>query len=67
MTPEEIKIEIDKLNAEIEECFVSNIFILNSKIAPYQEEIMELQSICPHVYDDEGKCIYCYHQEAQHD
>lgn len=66
MAPEEIKIEIDKLDAEIHECFVANIFTLNSKIAPYQDKIKKLQDICPHKYNDKGVCIYCHYQEAQY-
>lgn len=60
----EIKKQIDLNNQLIEKALTPNQFTLNNTVAALMTEIVELQSKCPHEFD-EGFCIYCYKQEAE--
>ena len=63
LTPEEIKILIDKYNDAIVECFYPNQFTLNNELVEITEKIKELQNMCSHEFKD-GYCVYCYRSEG---
>ena len=56
----DIKSKIDFNNKLIEDLLVPNKFVLNNSVNQLLKENSELQAICPHEYDEEGACIYCY-------
>lgn len=55
----EIRSRIIKLNDLINIKLTPGVFTLNEEVLRAQEEIKELQAMCPHEYDDLGFCIYC--------
>ena len=60
MTPQEIKEKIDGLYEEIDTALHQGIFVLNPRIAEIHNEIEKLEEICPHEFDEEGHCKFCY-------
>lgn len=57
-----IKRQIDALNESRQSSFnISNvdIFVLDDNAVRYFEKLEELQSQCPHKFED-NICIYCY-------
>ena len=58
----EIKERIDVNNKLIEKFLTPNTWTLNNSVAKLLKEISDLQSICPHEYEN-GFCIYCYKAE----
>lgn len=58
----EIKEQIDKLNAEVENLVVPGTFVLNPKVAAIMCKISNLQSQCQHHFVDKV-CEYCYMEE----
>ena len=55
-----IKRRIDANNALIEKNLSVNIFTLNNTVSELLEDNRKLQEECPHEFDEEGFCIYCY-------
>lgn len=55
-----IKQRIDANNALIEKNLFVNTFTLNNIVADILVENKKLQEECPHEFDEEGFCIYCY-------
>lgn len=58
MTGEQIKLRIEELNSQIREMVMPNFFTLNKKVTSLMNEIKELQSNCPHQFDN-GYCQFC--------
>lgn len=61
----DIKRQIDLNNRLIEEALRPNQFTLNNTVASLLIEIDSLQKQCPHEYDKEGFCIYCYKMKEE--
>lgn len=59
----EIKQRIDLNNKIIQDSLTPNVWTLNNTVNELLKENNELQSICPHEYDEDGFCIYCYKEE----
>ena len=55
-----IKQRIDANNALIEKNLSVNIFTLNNTVSELLEDNRQLQEKCPHKFDEDGFCIYCY-------
>lgn len=55
-----IKQRIDANNALIEKNLSVNIFTLNNTVSELLEYNRKLQEECPHEFDEDGFCIYCY-------
>lgn len=55
-----IKQRIDANNALIEKNLFVNTFTLNNIVADILVENKKLQEECPHEFDEDGFCIYCY-------
>lgn len=55
-----IKRKIDANNALIEKNLSVNIFTLNNTVSELLNDNRKLQEQCPHEFDEEGFCIYCY-------
>lgn len=55
-----IKRKIDANNALIEKNLSVNIFTLNNTVSELLNDNRKLQEECPHEFDEEGFCIYCY-------
>ena len=55
-----IKRRIDANNALIEKNLSVNVFTLNNTVSELLEDNRKLQEECPHEFDEEGFCIYCY-------
>lgn len=55
-----IKQRIDANNALIEKNLSVNIFTLNNTVSELLEDNRKLQEECPHEFDEDGFCIYCY-------
>ena len=55
-----IKQRIDANNALIEKNLSVNIFTLNNTVSELLEDNRKLQEECPHDFDEDGFCIYCY-------
>ena len=55
-----IKQRIDANNALIEKNLFVNTFTLNNIVADILVENKKLQEKCPHEFDEDGFCIYCY-------
>lgn len=66
MTGEQIKLEIEKKNRQIREMIMPSFFSLNNGVQVLMNEIKDLQSQCPHNYED-GFCVYCNKIESQED
>lgn len=60
MKPAEIKATIDKNLAAIEKILQSEFFTLNLEITNLKAEIVSLQKICIHEFDENGICRICY-------
>lgn len=58
MTNEERKEKINELNSMIQSVLMPNVFTLNNTVLKIQKEIDQLQSECPHEYN-EGYCNFC--------
>lgn len=56
----QIKSLIDERNNQLKEMMTPNFYTLNNGIREILAEIGELQKECPHEYDKDGFCIYCY-------
>lgn len=56
----QIKALIDEKNKEIKEISSLDFFTLNTKTQKIIAEVQELQKQCPHKYDENNYCIYCY-------
>ena len=56
----QIKEQIDKNNARIQQLMSPDIFVLNNEIAALLSQNMDLQGMCPHEWDENGKCKWCY-------
>ena len=56
----QIKEQIDKNNARIQQLLSPDIFVLNNEIAALLSQNMDLQGMCPHEWDENGKCKWCY-------
>lgn len=61
MTPQEIKVKVNKLYDELQKAIGDGIFVLNPRIEEIYNEIDELEEQCIHEYDENNQCIYCYH------
>ena len=59
MDGKSVKKRVDTYVRVINECLQASTFTLNKRAAEAQREILKLQKICPHQYNDDGKCIYC--------
>ena len=61
MTGQEIREKINKYYQEQEAISMDGFssFVFNPDILNFNAKIRELQSICPHVKGENGKCIYC--------
>lgn len=57
----QIKSLIDEKNEQIKEIMTPNFYSLNNNVLEILNEVRELQKQCPHEYDEDGFCIYCYH------
>lgn len=55
-----IKEKIDYNNKLLERLIQPNIFTLNNTVAEILTENAALQQECPHRYDEDGFCIFCY-------
>ena len=55
-----IKQRIDANNALIEKNLFVNTFTLNNIVADILVENKKLEEECPHEFDEDGFCIYCY-------
>lgn len=55
-----IKRKIDANNALIEKNLSVNIFTLNNTVSELLNDNRKLQEECPHEFDEDGFCIYCY-------
>lgn len=55
-----IKQKIDVNNALIEKNLSVNIFTLNNTVSELLNDNRKLQEQCPHEFDEDGFCIYCY-------
>ena len=55
-----IKRKIDANNALIEKNLSVNIFTLNNTVSELLNDNRKLQEECPHEFDEDGLCIYCY-------
>lgn len=55
-----IKQKIDANNALIEKNLSVNIFTLNNTVSELLNDNRKLQEQCPHEFDKDGFCIYCY-------
>ncbi len=55
MTNQEIKNRINKLQEEFDE----NTFVLSARNDSIVREILHLQTLCEHEYNEDGCCIYC--------
>ena len=58
LTGEQIKQRIEALEAELNELFTPEFFVLNDKIGILNKEIKSLQHQCPHQYEN-GRCVWC--------
>lgn len=65
LTPDMIKRLIDEYNKEIKDLLNPNIFLLNNDIKDILEKIKELQSACPHEFEN-GYCNHCYLSEKDY-
>ena len=61
---EEIRIKINALNEQLEECMDPTTFVLNQEAAAIFKQIEALRKQCQHSF--EGKeCIYCGWRESE--
>jgi hypothetical protein len=60
----QIKALIDEKNNQIKEIMTPNFFALNNSVREILKEVEELQNQCPHKWDEDGFCIYCYHMRG---
>ena len=63
MTTEEIKQRILYNNAKIQELLDPSVFILQPEVQKLLEENEQLQSECPHIFEN-GTCIICGKAES---
>ena len=56
----QIKALIDEKNKKIKETSSLDFFTLNSEVQKIIAEVQILQNQCPHKYDENNYCIYCY-------
>ena len=61
MSPQDIRICVDAINAQLEEKLKAHVgqFILNPEVYALYDKLHKLQEQCPHMYDDKGVCIFC--------
>lgn len=64
MTNFEIKDQIDKNNAAINNLLDPTQFTLNKEILELQKKNDELRGMCEHEFED-GICKYCYMEESK--
>lgn len=56
----QIKALIDEKNKKIKETSSLDFFTLNGEVQKIIAEVQILQNQCPHKYDENNYCIYCY-------
>jgi hypothetical protein len=56
----QIKSLIDERNNQIKEMMTPNFYALNNGIRELLKEVEELQNQCPHKWDEDNFCVYCY-------
>ena len=59
----EIKEEIHKNNELIKSYLTPDSFVLNNAVSKLLSKNAELRKGCPHEFNEEGYCIYCYEVE----
>lgn len=59
-----IKQQIDENNKIIQDLFNPNAYILNNTIAQLLKENEQLQSQCPHFFEN-GYCKFCYKAQEE--
>ena len=67
MTGEQIKLEIEQRNHQIREMILPSFYTLNNGVQALMDEIKDLQSQCPHEWDEDGFCVYCNKIKAEGD
>ena len=55
-----IKQRIDANNEKKKKNLSVNIFTLNNTVSELLNDNRKLQEECPHEFDEDGFCIYCY-------
>ena len=59
----QIRKQIDKNNAEINQGFKPEVFVLNTQVAKLIQENKKLREQCEHKFEN-GVCIYCDYKEG---